>query len=682
MEQYAHTNHLIHETSPYLLQHAHNPVDWYAWGNDVWSRAQKEDKPVLVSIGYAACHWCHVMEKESFENEETAAIMNKHFINIKIDREERPDLDHIYMEALQTMTGQGGWPLNIFLTPDKKPFFGGTYFPPKRMYNRMSWTEVLMAVQNAYATKKNEIEIQAEKLTYNLEKMNTEILLSNDREDILHPNNQDLIAEKIMEHADHLNGGFGTAPKFPQTATIIYLLRQFLWKRNEGFLLQALLSLDKMMQGGIYDHLGGGFSRYSTDEKWMAPHFEKMLYDNALILMAYIEAFQLTKDKNYKKIIEQTIQFLEREMLDEGGGFFSALDADSEGIEGKYYTWSKEEIEEILGNDAGVFCTVFDIQENGNWENTNIIWRPVSMDVLASQLKMDIEKLEEIVHLCKQKLFNARSQRIRPATDTKILTGWNALIISAYCKASMALNNAAMKEQAIATMAFMEEKCKDEKDEWLHAASEKPHQPAFLDDLSNIIEAYILLQEMTTEAKYLEKARALTQFVINHFSDADNSFFYFTPSLQKDILYRKKEIYDGATPSGNAVMAQNLLYLSTIFDFKEWKNRSVKMLQAIGNNILLYPLSFGNWALQAQAMINGIPEIVITGAQAMAMKEEIVQHYLPERILQTALSPNENFPMLKEKIFDKRNAMIYLCRNYSCEKPVSTAEQLFLLLKY
>lgn len=682
MEQYAHTNHLIKESSPYLLQHAHNPVNWYAWGNDAWKKAKAENKPVLVSIGYAACHWCHVMEKESFENEDTAAIMNNHFINIKIDREERPDLDHIYMEALQAMAGQGGWPLNIFLTPDKKPFFGGTYFPPNRMYNRMSWTEVLMAVQNAFATKKSEIELQAERLTQHLQKLNEQSLLSNDNEDLLNSNSQNLITEKIMEHADRLNGGFGTSPKFPQTASIIYLLRQFLWQRNENYLLQALLSLDKMMQGGIYDHLGGGFSRYSTDEKWLAPHFEKMLYDNALIIMAYTEAFQLTKDENYKKIILQTIRFLEREMLHEAGGFFSSLDADSEGIEGKYYTWSKKEIEDVLGNDATLFCKVYDIHENGNWENTNIIWLPASMEVSATQLKMDIEKLEEILHVCKQKLFNTRSQRIRPATDTKILTGWNALIISAYCKASMALNDTAMKERAIRTMEFLEEKCKNEKDEWFHAASENPRQPAFLDDLSYIIDAYILLQELTGEANYLEKAKALTHFVITHFSDSDNCLFYFTPSLQEDILYRKKEIYDGATPSGNAVMAQNLLYLSTIFDVKDWEERSVKMLLAIGKNILMHPLSFGNWALQVQAMIEGIPEIVITGGKTESIRKEIVQHYLPCRVLQSSLSPNEHFPMLKEKIFDKRNAMIYLCRNYSCEKPVSTAEQLFLLLKY
>ncbi len=682
MKQHTHTNQLIHESSPYLLQHAHNPVNWYAWGDAAWKKATAEDKPVLVSIGYAACHWCHVMEKESFENEETADIMNAHFINIKIDREERPDLDHIYMDALQAMAGQGGWPLNIFLTPDKKPFFGGTYFPPKKMYNRMSWNEVLIAVENAYKTKKNEIVEQAEKLTQHLQNLSQHVSTSRKGSEILSPKNQEAIAEKIMETADEVYGGFGNAPKFPQTSAITYLLRQFLWRKNESHLQQALLSLDKMMQGGIYDQIGGGFARYSTDEKWLAPHFEKMLYDNALLLMAYTEAYQLTKDKKYAAIMLQTIQFLEREMMQEAGGFYSALDADSDGVEGKFYTWGKREIENILGKDAALFCQIYDVQENGNWEHTNILWLPVSLKEMADNLKMTPEALHEKLNFCSEKLLRERSKRIRPATDTKILSGWNALLISALCKESMALNDEAMQQRAISTMLFLEKNCMAENGNWLHAASAKPRQAAFLDDLSYIIGAYILLQEMTGETAWLDKARSLTDFVIANFSDAGNDFFYFTPSGQSDILYRKIELYDGATPSGNAIMAQNLLYLSKVFDLKDWEERSVNMLEVIGNNILLHPLSFGNWALQVQSMIAGIPEIVITGANVAEVKAEIVQHFIPSRILQSALSPNEDFPMLKEKIFDKRNAMIYLCRNYSCEKPVKSAEQLFLLLKY
>ncbi|MEO8117268.1 MAG: hypothetical protein ABI653_06420 [Bacteroidota bacterium] len=445
---------------------------------------------------------------------------------------------------------------------------------------------------------------------------------------------------------------------------------------------QALLSLDKMMQGGMYDQIGGGFARYSTDEKWKVPHFEKMLYDNALLIMAYTEAFQLTREKKYEVIIYQTFQFLQREMMQEGGGFYSALDADSEGVEGKFYTWQKKEIENILGNDASLFCQVYDVQENGNWENTNIIWLPVSLKEMADNLKMKPDDLIEKLIICKEKLLPERNKRIRPATDTKILSGWNALLISAFCKASMALNDDTLKQRAISTMAFLEKNCVDKDGNWLHAASEKPRQPAFLDDLSYIIQSYILLQEITGDTSYLDKARSLTSFVITHFSDTGYVLFYFTPQMQNDILYRKIEIYDGATPSGNAVMAENLLYLSKVFDLKDWEERSIKMLEAIGKNILLHPLSFGNWALQVQAMIAGIPEIVVTGATVNETVRAIVQHYIPTRVLQFALSTNDEFPMLKEKIFDKRNAMIYLCHNYTCEKPVKSAEQLFLLLKY
>ncbi|MEO7210066.1 MAG: thioredoxin domain-containing protein, partial [Chitinophagaceae bacterium] len=522
----------------------------------------------------------------------------------------------------------------------------------------------------------------AENLTQHLQKLNAPSFISKDDETIFDIINPHLIAEKLMENADQVFGGFGGAPKFPQTAAIIYLLRQFLFGKKESHLQQALLSLDKMMQGGIYDQIGGGFARYSTDEKWLAPHFEKMLYDNALLLMAYTEAYQLTKDKKYKVIILQTFQFLEREMMDKKGGFYSALDADSEGVEGKFYTWKKNEIEDILGNDASLFCQVYNVQENGNWENTNILWLPVALKEMAENLKITIDVLLEKLNICREKLLIERNKRIRPATDTKILSGWNALLIAAYCKASMALNDDILKKRAISTMEFLEKNCLDKNEDWLHAASENPRQSAFLDDQAYIIQAYILLQEMTGETKYLDKAKSLAEFVIVHFSDSDNCLFYFTPQMQNDILYRKIEIYDSATPSGNALMAQNLFYLSKIYDLKAWEERSMNMLQTIGKNILLHPLSFGNWALQVQAMIAGIPEIVITGAVSGEVRAEILQLYLPSRILQSALSPNDDFPMLKEKIFDKRNAMIYLCHNYSCEKPVKSAEQLFLLLKY
>jgi hypothetical protein len=370
------TNHLINETSPYLLQHAHNPVDWHPWNDETLQKARSENKPILVSIGYSACHWCHVMERESFEDENIAAIMNKHFVNIKVDREERPDLDHIYMDAVQTISGTGGWPLNVFLTPDCKPFYGGTYFPPKRLYNRPSWREVLESIADAFDKKNPEIVNQAESLTQHLSQSNS-VGIQNINEEglakVFDPSTMEEIFKNIMNNADKIDGGFGLAPKFPQTFTIQFLLHYYYYTGNENALDQACISLDKMIAGGIYDHLGGGFARYSTDTKWLVPHFEKMLYDNALLITVLSEAYQSTKKELYADTIRQTMEFIKREMLSPQNGFYSAIDADSEGEEGKYYVWSKKEVDEILGSESELFCEYYEVTANGNWENNKRI---------------------------------------------------------------------------------------------------------------------------------------------------------------------------------------------------------------------------------------------------------------------------------------------------------------------
>ena len=448
------TNHLIDQSSPYLLQHAHNPVNWYPWGEAALQKAKEEDKPVLVSIGYSACHWCHVMERESFEDEGTAKLMNDNFINIKIDREERPDLDHIYMDAVQVISGSGGWPLNVFLTPGLKPFYGGTYFPPQRAYNRASWKEVLTGVSNLFRDKRQEVEAQAEELTQHIGRSD---VTSRTNRDILNIQEGGILTQEqcdeifgnIMKQADKKWGGFGNAPKFPQTFTIKYLLRYYHYYRNDEALQQACLSLDKMIQGGIYDQIGGGFARYSTDTEWLAPHFEKMLYDNALLIDALAEGYQVTKNDSYKKAIDQTIEFIEKELSDKNGGFYAALDADSEGEEGKYYVWQYDEVKDILGDDAAMFCEFYDITPGGNWEGKNIprILTPLSQ--FAAQKNTDEKELTQLIVSCSEKLLMHRNKRVRPQLDDKILLGWNALMISALCKAGAALNNNRYKELAL-----------------------------------------------------------------------------------------------------------------------------------------------------------------------------------------------------------------------------------------
>ena len=511
-----HTNKLINETSPYLLQHAHNPVDWYPWGEEALSKAKAEDKPILVSIGYAACHWCHVMERESFENEATAALMNAYFINVKIDREERPDLDHIYMDAVQAMTGSGGWPLNVFLTPDAKPFFGGTYFPPIQAFNRISWSDVLKNIHSAFVNKRSEIDVQSEKLTSHLTKANSfganTIKIS---DSIFNAENLQLIADKILENADTFWGGFGNAPKFPQTFSIQYLLRHYHFTKDENSLKQAELSLQKMLEGGIYDQIGGGFSRYSTDEKWLAPHFEKMLYDNALLIGVLSEAYQLTKNDLYHKAIRQTFQFITTQMLHEEGCFYSALDADSEGVEGKYYTWSKQEIVGLLGDDAEIFCLYFDVTEEGNWEHSNILWIQESISDFCKKNNIEEGVLDATLESCKNKLLETRSLRIAPSLDDKIILGWNALMIIASCKAFAATGEDFYKSLAENCVVFLENKLQNNLGHWYHTyKNDITKIPAFLDDYSYLIQAYIHLQEITGNKNYLLKAKQIAEFVI------------------------------------------------------------------------------------------------------------------------------------------------------------------------
>lgn len=669
------TNRLASESSPYLQQHAHNPVDWFPWGDEALQKARQEDKPILVSIGYSSCHWCHVMERESFEDVNTAELMNQHFINIKIDREERPDLDHIYMDALQAMTGSGGWPLNVFLTPDLKPFYGGTYFPPVKMHNRASWTEVLSAISKAFTERREEIENQAEQLVKHIKDANSfgltqKPMLALPAEELFIKRQADVMFANIMQSADTIWGGFGKAPKFPQTFTIRYLLQYYYFTQNKTALQQACLSLDKMIEGGIYDQVGGGFARYSTDAEWLAPHFEKMLYDNALLVMAMSDAYKITRHERYKTAIIETLDFIEREMTSPENGFYSALDADSEGVEGKYYTWSKKEIDELLGEDAALFCSFYDISEDGNWEHVNIPRIKQEVNAFCVTHLLDVAAFDSRMKSCCSKLLEARNKRIRPLLDDKIILGWNALMNSAYSKAFAALGIEDYRKKAIDNMDFLLNAFQTDEGTFAHVyKSGEAKHPAFLDDYAFLIQSLIHLQEISSLTNYLEKAKDLADLVIRHFSEPETGYFYFTPNYQPDIIVRKKEIYDGATPSGNAVMAFNLLYLGTIYDNQDWKNQSIKMLDGLQEIVIQYPGSFGVWATLYLALVDGLNELAVIGKEFATKRDEILGIYLPDIVLQAAPEEDRKFPLLAGKTPPFAETLIYLCRNYSCQTP-------------
>jgi len=678
------TNRLINESSPYLLQHAHNPVDWYPWGEAALQKAKSQNKVILVSIGYAACHWCHVMERESFENETVAKQMNDNFVNIKIDREERPDLDHIYMDAVQAISGSGGWPLNVFLTPDAKPFYGGTYFPPVRAFNRSSWPEVLQSITQSWNEKKHEIEAQAENMMAHLQQANSFGHLSSPpNTGIFTKENAALITDNILKQADTEWGGFGKAPKFPQTFTIQYLFQYYHYTGHKEALQQALLSVDKMMEGGIYDHAGGGFSRYSTDNEWLAPHFEKMLYDNALLINVLCDAYQLTGEKKYEKVIRQTIAFIRRELTDADGGFYAALDADSEGEEGKFYVWDKKEIISILGEDAALVGTFFDVTEKGNWEGKNILRIVKDIDLFTKEKGLVKEDFESKINDGLEKLLAARNNRLRPQTDDKILLGWNALMITALCRASAALNDSSYKDTAITAMQFIQEKFRKEQPAGAFFHTYKKHRakyPAFLDDYAYLIQACIQLQEITSDTGYLDTAAELTHYVIENFMDDSSGYFFFTHKEQADIILRKKEVYDGATPSGNSIMAENLFTLSLLLDNKNWHEIAEKITNSLGNAIIRYPTSFGIWASLLLKNTLGINELVITGDQFELLRNELLQQYIPGRILQAAREENRKYPMLIAKNYGK-SPCIYLCKQYQCNAPVFSVKELLKQIK-
>ncbi|ULQ52457.1 thioredoxin domain-containing protein [Flavihumibacter fluvii] len=683
-------NRLAKETSPYLLQHAHNPVDWYPWGEEALNAAKMEEKPILVSIGYAACHWCHVMERESFEDPEVANLMNTQFINIKIDREERPDLDHIYMDAIQAMTGSGGWPLNVFLTPAGKPFYGGTYFPPSAAYNRPSWTDVLQGVANAWRDRRGEISQQAENMVRHLEQSNqfggtvrfgdtgnegSSPAFSIFHEDVIHQ-----IATELLKNADKKEGGFGKAPKFPQTSAIEYLLHYAYLYKEDAALEHALISLNKMIRGGIYDQIGGGFARYSTDNDWLVPHFEKMLYDQALLLNILADAYAVTKNPMYSRVIHQTMDFIQREMLSPDGGFYAALDADSEGEEGKFYVWEKGEIDEVLGLDAPLANDWFGITAAGNWEGINILTQPLTYGDIAGKYGISEQEWENKLAEIIRQLMSRRSERIRPGLDDKQILSWNAMMNMACSKVYQATGRELYRQIAVRNMNWILEVFTRTDGGLFHTYKQGIAKfPAFLDDYAYLVQALIYIQEITGEQNYLDRAKSLMERIILDFGEEGNQLFYYTFRQQKDIVVRKREVYDGAQPSGNAVMVLNLHYLGLVFDRPDWKQRALEMLETMGKAIVRYPISFGCWGLELFRAIRGVAEIVLVGQGADALRTEILANFIPFKVFQSATHENNAYPLLRNKPSEP-DAMIFVCQNYSCRQPVASVKEMLAQL--
>lgn len=670
-------NRLITETSPYLLQHAYNPVAWFPWCEEALQQAKAADKPILVSIGYSSCHWCHIMERESFEDESTAAIMNTHFINIKIDREERPDLDHIYMDAVTAMTGSGGWPLNVFLTPDLKPFYGGTYFPPVRAFNRASWKEVLNGIAAAYKERKSDIEAQANELTQHLQNANafgaTFQKSDTGSASLYAHESAHNMYENIMKTADQTWGGFGNAPKFPQTFTIRYLLRYAHFTGNAEALEQACLSLDKMIYGGIYDQVGGGFARYSTDAEWLVPHFEKMLYDNALIVLALSEAYQLTRRPHYAKVIHETLSFIENEMTSPEGGFYSALDADSEGVEGKYYVWTHEEVKAVLQDAADLFCAYYDITPEGNWEHVNIPWVQTSAEAFCAANAIDLTSFLAKMQHCLALLKTARDKRVRPLLDDKILLGWNALINMAYASAFAATGTKSYRNKAVNNMQFLMNRFVDGEGNFLHVYKEGVAKyPAFLDDLAALALALIRLHEITSDMYYLEHTKNVIAYLQSGYKDSASPFYFFTHAQQTDILVRKKEVYDGAVPSGNAMVCAAKMYLGTLYNDASLLQQATDMLAALQQGVLRHPGSFGVWASEWLHLLVGWNEVTLLGSGFEAARDRFLTNFCPNKVLIAAEKPTQKFPTMKGKQVAETGVFYYLCRNQACLPPVSS----------
>jgi uncharacterized protein len=674
------TNRLAKEKSPYLLQHQYNPVDWFAWSDEAFEKAQSENKPVFLSIGYSTCHWCHVMEHESFEDPEVAEQLNSHFIAIKVDREERPDIDHIYMNVCQAMTGQGGWPLTVLLTPDKKPFYAGTYFPKRSKWGRPGMMDILTQIAEKWANDRERITQTADQITQAIRGQRTKDE-GGSEVDQANSLSMDLLHQAFtlyQQTFDQVYGGFGQAPKFPTPHNLSFLMRYYKETGEQKALEIVQKTLDSMYQGGLYDHLGYGFARYSTDREWLVPHFEKMLYDNALLTMDYLEAYQLTGIERYKRVAMETLTYIKRDMTSPEGGFYSAEDADSEGVEGKFYVWTQEQVYNVVGKEDGtLFCRNYDVSEKGNFEGHNI------PNLIGNELDAQLDQQLEPI---RQALFAAREERIHPHKDDKILTAWNGLMIAAFSKAAAALQNEEYLQIARQAAEFIFSHLVRKEDGRLLARYREGEAafPAYVDDYAFLVWGLIELYQASFDPKYLQQALHFHDEMIKLFEDDEQGGLFFYGSDSEQLITRPKEIYDGAIPSGNSTAAYNALRLSHLTGRTDLEEQAEHILHTFIDDVSHYPPGYAQYLTAAQFALGKSREIVLIGnnedSQLKEMCQAVQTQFLPHTVFLVKSDDRDQItelaPYLKDYKAVDGQATAYICQNFSCQAPTKNVSKL------
>ena len=674
-------NSLINESSPYLLQHAYNPVEWYGWTKDALERSKKEDKPIFLSIGYSSCHWCHVMAHESFEDNDIAKIMNENYVNIKVDREERPDIDDIYQRACQMYTGTGGWPLSVFLTPDQRPFYIGTYFPKESRHGLPGFGSILLRLADGYKNRRNEVNSSSQEFITALRESSTDIVSDNESE--LEKTILNEAAVTLLQLADNLYGGFGNAPKFPNASNLLFLLRAFDYSGITKYRDFVLFTADKMDSGGIHDHVGGGFARYSTDQRWLVPHFEKMLYDNALLSILYSEIYAITLNPNYLNVLQKIFRYVQREMTSNDGAFYSSQDADSEGEEGKYYLWSYKELEKNIDREVvEIFANRFGVTQGGNFEGKNILNKQSSLQKLSERYSKTEEWITDKIESSLEELYQIRLNRIKPGTDRKILTSWNGLMISGFISGYKVTGNLSYLETAQKAVRFIENNLRNRGDRLNRVFNKVSKISGYLDDYAFYIEALINLFSVESKSYYLQRAIEYTNSMIEHFWDDETNDFFFTPDDNEKLIVRTKNHYDLAIPSGNSVATSNLIKLYYYTQNEDFLAKADQMIRRMSRPASGNPFGFGQLLSAIYLRLKTPLEIsIIKHGTHSELGTYLNRKFLPNAITaivnKSELSELEAYPYFKEKsISNNEKEFAFVCKNFSCSLPINTINEL------